>query len=205
LIAKAEDMVIDCQHVLNRGYLDGHSFKFNIPINNNSFNVQAIQSVVSSADEELCQLQLQRLGFAGPTRILEAFKDSNRNKLKLPLHVDLRMFHVEESDGYQFGKQTALPHRNLHGAKSSGRPYELLHIDIKIINERTYGGRTMAVIIVDDYSREKSCILLRSRDEIHVQLLRWYRTEVQSRGYTTSRIRLDNAGEHISENFKSFI
>ena len=103
-------------------------------------NDQILQedNVTSNADEQLCTLlQMQRLGFAAPSRILEENKHANTKKLHLPKDVNIHMFHKEECDAYHIGKGTAQPHHNFHGEKSTSRIFELLHIDDKIINEPT--------------------------------------------------------------------
>jgi len=148
---------------------------------------------------------MQRLGFASPSRIMAANRDAGRNKLKLPTNVTSQMFHVEESDGYQLGKQTALPHFNLHGAKSTSKPYELIHIDVKPINQMTYQDKQYVLLIVDDYTREKTGLFLKHKDEVSTSILRWYNQQVCSRGYKISRIRLDRAGEQTGFSFAELL
>ena len=146
---------------------------------------------------------MQRLGFASPSRILEAYKQKDHNNLKLPNSVNLKMFYPTESDAYQLGKGTAQAHHNLHGIKSSSRLFELIHVDDKIINIPSWGGNTLFRIIVDDFTRYVWTLIYRTRDQASIKMYEWYQTEVISRGFTGSRMRLDNAGENIGSEFKS--
>ena len=105
LIANSDKMNVSCTDFLCKGYVDGRNFKFQIKLNDQQiFKIQTINNNLSDKNEQLCQLQLQRLGFASPQRILIANKNKDC-KLSLPINVALSMFHTEESDPYQLGKE----------------------------------------------------------------------------------------------------
>ena len=225
LLADADDMHVSCPNYLSKGFIEGSSFKFKIrtepndiiQYNANHINVitttptiitndvEDLTNVTSNSDEQLCILQMQRLGFAAPSRILEANKHSTTNKLHLPKNVNIHMFHKEECDAYHLGKGTAQPHRNYHGAKSTTRIFELLHIDDKIINVPSWGRNILFRIIVDDYSRYKWVLICNRRREAVSQMYSWYRTTVLSNNGKVNRIRMDNAKENISNDFQRFL
>jgi hypothetical protein len=56
------------------------------------------------------------------------------------------------------GKMTAKARKRIK-RKMSKAPFEQIYLDLKVVNEPSYGGALYLLVIVDDYSSWRACIL----------------------------------------------
>jgi transposase InsO family protein len=81
--------------------------------------------------------------------------------------------------GKQLGKR--------HPSKSiisTSRPLELLHLDLfgPTTYDDTLGGRRFRLVIIDDYSRYTWVFLLKSKDENHMEFIKWAKQAQRTHG-----------------------
>jgi hypothetical protein len=150
-------------------------------------------------------LWFRRLGYASPNRILLAMKHKLFVGPTFPVQTPHDFFGAANDDAYNLARSKAAPHINLSGKKSSSRPFELLHMDIKDSTHTSYGGHRYFAVVVDDYTRWKSVLPLKKKSDLVSALRDWYPTTVSSHGFKTSRIRCDRGGEQTGGEFKSFL
>ena len=73
--------------------------------------------------------------------------------------------------------------------KTETTPFVLIHTDLKIINEDSYGGNRYSATIVDDATRWKTILLLKQKSDFIAALGRWNSQFVFNLGYKIHRIR----------------
>jgi hypothetical protein len=77
--------------------------------------------------------------------------------------------------------------------KKSSKPFELIHMDIKVTNTRTLGGNKFLPVICDDFTRWRNAIpvaTIGKVGQVQIMVLSFLEKSRQ-------RIRLDNAGEDL--------
>ena len=81
----------------------------------------------------------------------------------------------------------------------------MLHLDLfgpsrtQSLCEKSY-----AVVIMDDYSRFTWTIFLASKNKTFIEFLKFAKRIQNKKGYTIVKIRSDNDGEFLNENFIKF-
>jgi hypothetical protein len=70
-------------------------------------------------------------------------------------------------------------------------------MDVKVTNTRTIGGNKFLLAICDDFTRWRTAIPMATKGEVGTKFKTWYLGFVKNLGFTTRRIRLDNAGENV--------
>jgi hypothetical protein len=89
---------------------------------------------------------------------------------------------------------------------STSRPLELIHLDL--FGPTTYdnvGGSRFGLIIVDDYSRYTWVFLLKSKDETHVEFIKWDKQAQRSHGQEIMAVRMDNGSEFKNYTMQDFV
>ena len=181
IIGPAKAMQATCHEVLGIGHVEDDSFVIDIktsprPPSNPSVArpasvslpspqtyaaaVSKSPAVISASTKARAELWIRRLGFPHPARMLAMIQRSSAYKLNLPSSIRLSDLPSSELDPYQLGKHRAHPHRNLNSHKTAKAPFEHLHLDIKVVNEPSYGKSINLLVIVCDYSRWKVAIPL---------------------------------------------
>ena len=104
----------------------------------------------------------------------------------------------------QLRKQMKAKHLSTQ-ASTSSRPLELLHLDlIGITRTESFGGKRYIMVVVDDFTRYTSVILLRSKSEApeHIEALC---TRFQNeKSLKIDRIQSDHGKEFENSYMESF-
>ena len=90
--------------------------------------------------------------------------------------------------------------------KRNSHPLELTHTDIsgKITNT-SFGGFQYFAVFLDDATARSAVFFLQNKSEL-LSSLKSYKALVETElPYKMKLIRLDQAGEHVSNNMKTFI
>ena len=69
---------------------------------------------------------------------------------------------------------------------------------------QSFGGKSYAFVIVDDYSRFTWVLFLASKNETHLKFSKFAKGVQNEKGYTIVNIRTDNGGEFSNEKFIKF-
>jgi len=145
------------------------------------------------------RLWIMRLGYPSPERILDAVRNNLAYGIPIAQSTTPADFAIHEMDEYHLGKTKSRPHHaKPPGTKTSTKPFEQLHIDIKVTNTRTLGGNKYLLVIVDEFTRWREAIPMPSKGTTVDAFKNWYLLFVKNLGHTTSRIRCDNAKENIA-------
>jgi hypothetical protein len=127
------------------------------------------------------------------------------NRIDLPATIKESDIPSLRLDAYHEGKDNAHPHRDLEGKKSTTRPFQLIHMDVKVVNDQSYGKAKYLLLIVCDFTRWKVAIPINHKFDVIAHLERWHQQFVVPLGYKVSRIRCDNGGEQRSAVFDAFL
>eukprot|EP00595_Chromulina_sp_UTEXLB2642_P000703 CAMPEP_0196761278 /NCGR_PEP_ID=MMETSP1095-20130614/439_1 /TAXON_ID=96789 ORGANISM="Chromulina nebulosa, Strain UTEXLB2642" /NCGR_SAMPLE_ID=MMETSP1095 /ASSEMBLY_ACC=CAM_ASM_000446 /LENGTH=950 /DNA_ID=CAMNT_0042110571 /DNA_START=657 /DNA_END=3506 /DNA_ORIENTATION=- len=214
VIAKSEDMHVNCSEALCIGKMENDSFKISIK-SNKSVPTVSYATATSNSNSSLTSkvtttekavLQFMRLGLCHPTRIMEIAKRKAEYKIDLPHDISINHFDpVFENEAYNLARSHAQPHPNKFSKKRSNTPFERIWMDIKVVNDRSYNQAEYFVVIVCDFTRWKETIALQRKSQLTSALNTWYKQFVIPRGFKTKFIRCDNAGEQKSTEFKEFL
>lgn len=215
MIADAKDFTFSCEKRDVTGqYLNG-SFIVDVKTTSKQSDAKVAKKAQEVALEALppvspkrefkVDLWFKRLGYQNPDRIITGLKNGIFTGVDLPANVMREEFHVDDSDAYQAGRQKAAPHRDRHGEKRSDIPWEVIHFDIKTMDQEDYAGHRYFAIIVDDYSRYKEIFLLKRKSQLVDYLRQFTQQEIVSIGYKIRRVRCDNGGEQKSYEFDEFL
>jgi hypothetical protein len=139
-----------------------------------------------------------RLGFPNPERVLKLVKGNFATGVKINPETKAEDFEIHTMDAYHLGKSKARSHKMAPpGTKKSSKPFELIHMDVKVTNTRTLGGNKFLLVICDDFTRWRTAISMATKGEVGTKFKTWHLSFVKNLGFTTQRIRLDNAGENV--------
>ncbi len=212
LIADEKDLSFSCPSPLIVGPYENKSFKVTLSLKQKGAArpVSALTSAValpqaSERRRAALQIWFRRLGYPNPDRLIHAVKKGLVKGVSLPPDVKKEEFEAESNDAYQFGRSRAAPHYDLGGEKRSTSPYELVHFDIKTMDQECWGRFKYWVVLVDDYTRHSKVILLRHKDDLLEEIRRWHQQELVSAGYKVGVFQCDNAGEQKSGLFDDFL
>ena len=92
-------------------------------------------------------------------------------------------------------KSKAQPHKDLNMKKSSSAPFELIHVDIEVINIPSCGGSIYSLTIKDDFSNWETKIPLAKKSDLYNAIRKFIAQEVENQGWKVRRVRWDNAKE----------
>ena len=123
LIADATAMHVQCDSILCQGYVEDNMFKVKVRMNPQQLPATSAASIIpqvnqstvllpevpampSDKDYAKCDLQLRRLRYSSPQRILETAKYRLLNNIDLSVRVTTDMFRIDECDAYQLAKST---------------------------------------------------------------------------------------------------
>jgi hypothetical protein len=174
----------------------------NAPTNTVLTYAQALQSTSATTNTKphatAEQLWMLRLGFPNPERVIKLAKNNLATGVKISPAAKAEDFEVHSLEAYHLGKSKARSHKmSPPKTKRSSKPFEFIHMDIKVTNIRTLGGNKYLLVICDDYTRWREAIPMATKGEVANKFKTWYLSFVKNLGYTTQRIRLDNAGENV--------
>ena len=83
--------------------------------------------------------------------------------------------------------------------KTSKHPFELIHVDIEVINVQSYGGASYSLTIKDDYSNWSTKLPLNKKSDLYSVMRKFINQEVESQGWKVRRVRWDNAREQKNQ------
>ena len=224
LIADAKNFRFQCDAPLVYGHHEHGTFTVDIPLNKG----KALSTTAGVTDSEIndgsptatdithlppnaqrrkdaIQRAFRRSGYQNPDKLLYAQRHGLLTGLGLPNNARREEFEAESCDAYKQGRMKAHPHYDRGGMKRTEIPYEIVHFDMKVVNEPAYQRYRYAVILTDDYSRYESEILLQSKADLVEELNKWHQQNVVRRGYKVRQFRCDNAGEQKSYEYDKFM
>jgi hypothetical protein len=181
-----------------RGKLTEHGFEAQIHVDPVSARpAKVIQGPALKGNDP--RLWMMRLGFPSAHRILSAAQDKLVTGMPIPASARPEDFIIRDMDDYYLGKSKSRPHRmKPPGSKDATQPFEQLHLDIKVTNVTTRGGNKYLLVITDNFTRWKDAIPMKRKGDTADTFKNWYLLFVKNLGFTTRRIRCDNAKENIS-------
>ena len=107
--------------------------------------------------------------------------------------VNFDKYHL--CDACQFGKQVKTYFKSKDYVSKS-RPLQLLHMDLfGPSRTRSFGEKSYAFVIVDDYSRFTWPIFLASKNKTFIEFLKFAKRVQNEKGYAIVKIRSDNGDE----------
>lgn len=102
------------------------------------------------------------------------------------------------------GKQTRLPFHEFEGARSS-RPLELIHTDVVgPITPAAHDGKRFMVTFIDDRTHFSVVYIIERKSEVFGLFKEYMAMATTHFERKMARIRFDNGGEYISNEFKAF-
>ena len=203
VLCRAEDMHVSFRNPIATGGLREGTFKLDVfvdPASRQSY----VNLTSAERAEARCQLQLARLGYPGPARIVQLAREPAYH-LDLPTTVSVADFKVDQNDVYQLAKSREQPHRNLGMKIKAKKPFQQIHVDCIVEPLVGYGNVKYSMVITCDYSGYSHSVNLTSRALVPSALNAWVKTFVKAHGFKVSRIRMDNAGEQIGAEMKKFL
>ena len=225
IIAKADDMQVQCNKTLGQGQYVNGTFMMDICLSNNrAVNISkgvivnskeaaieatklgipiAIAPVVDLSTKSI--LWYKRLGYSNPQRIVDAIKNNLIAGVNLPKNITINDFNINNIEEYQLAKSKAQPHKNLHMKKHSNKPYHMVHIDFKYIGIKSWGGAIGVSTIVDDYSRKIHVLPLSSKKYFVPKFREFVNQHIISKGFNINIIRCDNGTEIKNYKFNEFL
>jgi hypothetical protein len=225
LVARAEDLHIKCSEVLCKGRVEDDSFLIDIhtspnvsasrsthdpkpvPVTKTSYAAMAAKSKPTTTTIQVrdkAELWVRRLGYPSPSRVVKLVQN-RANRIDLPASIAASDIPSKELDAYHEGKDHAHPHRDLGSKKSTSVPFQLVHMDVKVVNIESYGRAKYILVIVCDFTRWKTSLPLIHKYDVIPALERWHQQFVVPLGYKVSRIRCDNGGEQKSRLFDALL
>ena len=110
---------------------------------------------------------MYRLGLANPNRIIDMVNHDLATGLLIPKGTNQTDFDLTNTEAAELAKSKAQPHRDLHLKKTSKHPFELIHVDIEVINVQSYGGASYSLTIKDDYSNWSTKLPLNKKSDLY--------------------------------------
>ena len=189
LIARSADMLIQCQTPLAVGYIQDDTFKVNIKMSTpedrakvHHHHQSSVYNVRSLSVEQRASLTMYRLGLASPTRIIDMVNNDLATGLLIPKGLKPTDFDLTNTEASMIAKSKAQPHKDLNMKKSSSAPFELIHVDIEVINIPSYGGSIYSLTIKDDFSNWETKIPLAKKSDLYNAIRKFIAQEVESQG-----------------------
>jgi hypothetical protein len=99
------------------------------------------------------------------------------------------------------GKKAAFP------GKARTRSHQLgwrIHSDLKALPVRSKAGAKYAICFVDDASRRGKSYPMKTKDQAMEMFMKFLAEEVSAKGRRCARLRSDNGGEYIGDEFKAW-
>lgn len=205
LIAKASDMKIACPTPICRGFVEDNSFKIRVKVNKDAKTSYAdavtVRTAKSNSESAIlhAKLQMARLGYCSPNRLLELYKNRSKNNLKLPNGLNATDFASIPTDAYYMGRQQQRPHHSLKSNRSAV-PFYMVG-DFKQINSVSPEGLGYALNIQCYITNWKVGIPCKKKSDFPSVFERWHQQFVVPLGFKVHIIRLDNAKEQLSKEF----
>jgi hypothetical protein len=195
-------MLIQCKTPLAVGYIQDDTFKVNIKMSTpedkaktHHHQQSSVYNVRSLSVEQRASLTMYRLGLASPTRIIDMVNNDLATGLLIPKGLKPTDFDLTNTEASMIAKSKAQPHKDLNMKKSSSAPFELIHVDIEVINIPSYGGSIYSLTIKDDFSNWETKIPLAKKSDLYNAIRKFIAQEVESQGWKVRRVRWDNAKE----------
>lgn len=177
IITRAEDMDVSYRNVIASGALRNGTFKVDVPIEPAPVR-KLHQLTAAEKTEAKAQMQLARLGYPGPARIVQMARDPSYH-LDLPTNISVDAFKVDQNDVYQLAKSREQPHRNFNMHITAKQPFEKIHVDCITMPIVGYGGVKYTMVVTCDYSAWTYSTNLVSRDQVPDALKTWIKTFVE--------------------------
>jgi hypothetical protein len=170
LVARAEDLHVQCNEVLCKGRVENDSFLMDIhtspitsrttelPTAKETYAAMATKSKTVTKTIQVrdrAELWVRRLGYPSPSRVMKLVQNRVANRIDLPDSIEESDIPSKDLDAYHEGKDQAHPHRDLGAKKSTSTPFKLIHMDVKVVNVESYGRAKYILIIVCDFTRWK--------------------------------------------------
>ena len=104
-------------------------------------------------------------------------------------------------------KSTMRPHHHAPAGsphKRTDKPYSHMHMDIKTMGNKSYGGNQYLLNLVDDATNALHTFPLKQKSELPRSVAAFHRRQVKPLGLKINDLTLDRAGEQRSREFEEF-
>jgi hypothetical protein len=186
MIAHAKSMFVKCAKPLAIGRYEDGTFLIDVVLGDKRPGINATEGAVAGSNraaDRAKELEIplaitpvvtlsakailwyQRLGYIAVPTLVDAIRHNLLVAVNLPASFQVTDFPIANVVESQLAKSTAQSHRNLHSRKHLSRPYEMLHVDYKSMEIRSWGGATGSSTIVDDFSSSIHKIPLSSKHQ----------------------------------------
>jgi hypothetical protein len=207
IVCNQADLKFQCEDLLAQGTFRNDAFHLEVRRPAGSGSSRAAVGSDKSAVRQSAQRWLSRLGYTYPDRILYAQKHGLAEGVDLAPGTQVADFAVDHVDAYVQSRAKDYRHVSTFGKKRSTKPFEFLHMDTKIANVRSYSGYQYFAVVVDDFTRWRAVLPLKTKDALVETFRRWHQQFVVRTvgANVTKTIRCDNGGEQKNYKFDKFL
>lgn len=219
------DTVVNTRSVVKEGYMKGQEYFVDItvdgsvpPVKVDRASVSPLQLCVSEHKVECVSchrssIDLRKLSIHDSIRLLHC-RANHRSPEQLyelvqnhsvggPVSRNVALSVYQEAlrncEVCPLAKMKGRSHvRAADPIKRATKPFQYIHMDVKYMHDKSYGGKQYINTVVDDYTNDINPLVQQSKAEVPVKLFHFNRDFVRPISGKIQHIKLDRGGENIS-------